>query len=245
MTNVTFEQLWKSGAHFGHLTRKWNPRMKDYIFMAKNGIHIIDLHKTLECLDEASRFIRETVRKGGDVLFVGTKKQAKDIIQREADRAGMYYVVERWLGGTLTNFSTIKKSIRHLQKLEKDKSSGYDENLTKKEKLSLERERVKLADLHRGIKDMKKTPDVLVVVDILHDDIAVKEARRLDIPVVAILDTNADPTEVDFPIPANDDSIQTIQLIITELTNAILEAKNSRLVDVPATAAEEVQEQAN
>lgn len=213
--------------------------------MAKNGIHIIDLHKTLECLDEASRFIRETVRKGGDVLFVGTKKQAKDIIQREADRAGMYYVVERWLGGTLTNFSTIKKSIRHLHKLEKDKSSGYDENLTKKEKLSLERERVKLADLHRGIKDMKKTPDVLVVVDILHDDIAVKEAKRLDIPVVAILDTNADPTEVDFPIPANDDSIQTIQLIITELTNAILEAKNSRLVDVPATAAEEVQEQAN
>ncbi|HDP68386.1 MAG TPA: 30S ribosomal protein S2 [Candidatus Marinimicrobia bacterium] len=245
MTNVTFEQLWKSGAHFGHLTRKWNPRMKDYIFMAKNGIHIIDLHKTLECLDEASRFIRETVRKGGDVLFVGTKKQAKDIIQREADRAGMYYVVERWLGGTLTNFSTIKKSIRHLQKLEKDKSSGYDENLTKKEKLSLERERVKLADLHRGIKDMKKTPDVLVVVDILHDDIAVKEAKRLDIPIVAILDTNADPMEVDFPIPANDDSIQTIQLIITELTNAILEAKNSRLVDVPATAAEEVQEQAN
>lgn len=213
--------------------------------MAKNGIHIIDLNKTLECLDEASRFIRETVRKGGDVLFVGTKKQAKDIVQREADRAGMYYVVERWLGGTLTNFSTIKKSIRHLQKLEKEKSSGYGENLTKKEKLSLERERIKLADLHRGIKDMKKIPDVLVVVDILHDDIAVKEARRLDIPVVAILDTNADPTEVDFPIPANDDSIQTIQLIISELTNAILEAKNSRLVDVPATAAEEVTDQAN
>lgn len=213
--------------------------------MAKNGIHIIDLNKTLECLDEASRFIRETVRKGGDVLFVGTKKQAKDIVQREADRAGMYYVVERWLGGTLTNFSTIKKSIRHLQKLEKEKSSGYGENLTKKEKLSLERERIKLADLHRGIKDMKKIPDVLVVVDILHDDIAVKEARRLDIPVVAILDTNADPTEVDFPIPANDDSIQTIQLIISELTNAILEAKNSRLVDVPATTAEEVTDQAN
>ncbi|MGC9365287.1 MAG: 30S ribosomal protein S2 [Fidelibacterota bacterium] len=245
MNNVTFEQLWKSGAHFGHLTRKWNPKMKNYIFMAKNGIHIIDLNKTLECLDEASRFIRETVRKGGDVLFVGTKKQAKDIVQREADRAGMYYVVERWLGGTLTNFSTIKKSIRHLQKLEKEKSSGYGENLTKKEKLSLERERIKLADLHRGIKDMKKIPDVLVVVDILHDDIAVKEARRLDIPVVAILDTNADPTEVDFPIPANDDSIQTIQLIISELTNAILEAKNSRLVDVPTTTAEEVTDQAN
>ncbi|MCD6205932.1 MAG: 30S ribosomal protein S2 [Candidatus Marinimicrobia bacterium] len=238
MSNVTFEQLWKAGAHFGHLTRKWNPKMKKYIYMSKNGIHIIDLQKTLECLDEATRFIRETVRKGGDVLFVGTKKQAKDIVQKEADRAGMFYVVERWLGGTLTNFSTIKKSIRHLQKLEKDKSSGYDTNLTKKEKLTLDRERIKLADLHRGIKDMKRIPDVLVVVDIIHDDIAVKEARRLDIPVVAILDTNADPTEVDYPIPANDDSIQAIQLIIGELTNAILEAKSSRLVDVPAKKAE-------
>jgi small subunit ribosomal protein S2 len=239
MSNVTFEQLWKSGAHFGHLTRKWNPRMKDYIFMAKNGIHIIDLQKTLDCLDEATRFIRETVRKGGDILFVGTKKQAKDIIQKEADRCGMFYVVERWLGGTLTNFSTIKKSIRHLQKLEKDKSSGYGENLTKKEKLSLERERMKLADLHRGIKDMKRIPEVLIVVDILHDDIAVREARRLDIPVVAVLDTNADPTQVDYPIPANDDSIQTIQLIVTELANAILEAKSSRLVEVPLAVEEE------
>jgi len=244
MSNVTFEQLWKSGAHFGHLTRKWNPKMKGYIFMSKNGIHIIDLKKTVECLDEASRFIRETVRKGGDVLFVGTKKQAKDIVQNEADRAGMFYVVERWLGGTLTNFSTIKKSIRHLLKLEKDKSSGYGDNLTKKEKLSLERERVKLADLHRGIKDMKRIPDVLVVVDILHDDIAVKEAKRLDIPVIAILDTNADPTEVDFPIPANDDSIQAIQLITTELANAILEAKSSRLVDVPSSVVKDKQEPA-
>ncbi|MCD6440442.1 MAG: 30S ribosomal protein S2 [Candidatus Marinimicrobia bacterium] len=234
MSNVTFEQLWKSGAHFGHLTRKWNPKMKSYIFMQKSGIHIIDLNKTAECLDVATRFIRETVRKGGDVLFVGTKKQAKDIIQKEADRCGMFYVVERWLGGTLTNFSTIKKSIRHLLKLEKDKSSGYDTNLTKKEKLSLERERIKLADLHRGIKDMRKIPDILVVVDILHDDIAVKEAKRLDIPVVAIIDTNADPTEVDYPIPANDDSIQAIQLIIGELANAIIEAKSSKLVEAPS-----------
>ncbi len=213
--------------------------MKNYVFMAKNGIHIIDLTKTIECLDEAARFIREIVRKGGDVLFVGTKKQAKEIIQNEADRCRMFYVVERWLGGTLTNFSTIKRSIRHLQKLEKDKSVGYDENLTKKEKLSLERERVKLADLHRGIKDMRKLPDVLVVVDTLYDDIAVQEARRLDIPVVAILDTNADPTVVDYPIPANDDSIQTIKLIITELANAVIEAKNTRLVEVPLPPAEE------
>jgi len=239
MGNVTFEMLWKSGAHFGHLTRKWNPKMKNYVYMAKNGIHIIDLTKTVVCLDEATRFIREMVRKGGDVLFVGTKKQAKEIVQNEADRCGMFYVVERWLGGTLTNFSTIKRSIRHLQKLEKDKSIGYGENLTKKEKLSLERERVKLADLHRGIKDMRKLPDVLVVVDTLYDDIAVQEARRLDIPVVAILDTNADPSMVDYPIPANDDSIQTIQVIISDLANAVIEAKNSRLVEVPAPSTEE------
>lgn len=207
--------------------------MKDYVCMTQNGIHIIDLNKTLACLDEATRFIREVVRKGGDVLFVGTKKQAKEIVQREADRCGMFYVVERWLGGTLTNFSTIKRSIRHLQKLEKDKSIGYGENLTKKEKLALERERIKLADLHRGIKDMRKLPDVLVVVDTTYDNIAVQEARRLDIPIIAILDTNADPTIVDYPIPANDDSIQTINLIITELADAVIEAKNSRLVEVP------------
>ncbi|HNZ37039.1 MAG: 30S ribosomal protein S2 [Candidatus Marinimicrobia bacterium] len=233
MVNVTVEMLMKSGAHFGHLTRKWNPKMKDYVCMTQNGIHIIDLNKTLACLDEATRFIREVVRKGGDVLFVGTKKQAKEIVQREADRCGMFYVVERWLGGTLTNFSTIKRSIRHLQKLEKDKSIGYGENLTKKEKLALERERIKLADLHRGIKDMRKLPDVLVVVDTTYDNIAVQEARRLDIPIIAILDTNADPTIVDYPIPANDDSIQTINLIITELADAVIEAKNSRLVEVP------------
>ncbi|MDD5765511.1 MAG: 30S ribosomal protein S2 [Candidatus Marinimicrobia bacterium] len=238
MSNISLEQLWKSGAHFGHLTRKWNPKMKGYIFMSKNGIHIIDLKKTVECLDEATKFIRESVRKGGDVLFVGTKKQAKDIVQTEADRCGMFYVVERWLGGTLTNFTTIKKSIRHLQKLEKDKSAGYDENLTKKEKLSLERERIKLADLHRGIKDMKKIPDVLVIVDTLFDNIAVQEAKRLDIPVIAVLDTNADPTVADFPIPANDDSIQTIQLIIGEIANAIIEAKGGRPSESVASTSE-------
>jgi len=237
MTNVTFDMLWKSGAHFGHLTRKWNPKMKGFIFMHKSGIHIIDLNKTVDCLDEASRFIRETVRKGGDVLFVGTKKQAKDIVQKEADRCGMFYVVERWLGGTLTNFSTIKRSIRRLQYLEKEKSIGYGDDLNKKEKLKLDRERTKLADLHRGIKDMKTLPEALIIVDITNDTIALQEAIRLDIPVVAILDTNADPTLVDYPIPANDDSIQAIQLIVGELANAILEAKSSRLVDVPTEEA--------
>jgi len=205
--------------------------MKQFIFMQKNGIHIIDLDKTVECLENASRFVRETVRKGGDILFVGTKKQAKDIVQKEADRCGMFYVVERWLGGTLTNFTTIKKSIRHLQRLEKEKSSGYGDNLTKKEKLALERERVKLADLHRGIKDMKRLPDAVIVVDTISDDIAVREAKRLDIPVVALIDTNADPTMIDYPIPGNDDSIQTIQIIVAELATAILEAKGSKLVE--------------
>jgi len=229
MSEIKFEQLWKSGAHFGHLTSKWNPKMKPYIFMKKNGIHIIDLHKTADCLDNASRFARETVRKGGDILFVGTKKQTKDIIQKEADRCEMFYVVERWLGGTLTNFSTIKKSIRHLQKLEKIKSSGYSDNLTKKEKLTLERERVRLADLHRGIKSMKRLPDALIVADVICDDIAVKEANKLSIPVIGIVDTNADPTLIDYPIPGNDDSIQTIQIIISQLADAILEARNSRV----------------
>ena len=234
MSDITFDLLLKSGAHFGHLTRKWNPRMKDYVFMSKNGIHLIDLKKTVACLEEAVRFIREIVRKGGDVLFVGTKKQAKDIVQNEADRCGMFYVVERWLGGTLTNFSTIKKSIRRLKDLEKLKSSGYDENLTKKERLTLEREREKLADLHRGIKDMKRIPDLIVLVDTVYDNIAIRECNRLDIPVVAIVDTNSDPTIVDYPIPANDDSIRTIQIIITQIADAILEAKNSRLVEIPS-----------
>jgi len=234
MDNLSLDTLWKAGAHFGHLTRKWNPKMKKYILMQKNGVHIIDLDQTLKCLDEAMKFIREVVRKNGEVLFVGTKKQAKDIVEKEAERCGMFYVVERWLGGTLTNFSTIKRSIRHLLQLEKDKSSGYSENLTKKEILSLERERVKLAELHRGIKDMKRLPDALIVVDTLKESIAIHEARRLEIPVIALLDTNADPSEVDYPIPANDDSLQTIQLIMSELANAVLEAKSTRIVEMPA-----------
>ncbi len=229
MSELNFEKLWKAGAHFGHLNRKWNPKMKNYIFMKKNGIHIIDLQKTVECLENANRFIRETVRNGEDVLFVGTKKQLKDTVQNEADQCGMFYVVERWLGGTLTNFSTIKKSIRHLRNLEKAKSTGYDPSLTKKEKLMMERERIKLSDLHRGIKDMKRLPGAVVVTDIIHDHIAVKEAKKLDIPVVGIVDTNGDPTTVDFPIPANDDSVQAVQTIVNSMANASLEAKNTRL----------------
>ncbi|HKJ67978.1 MAG TPA: 30S ribosomal protein S2 [bacterium] len=225
MSDVTLEALIGAGAHFGHLTSKWNPKMKPYIFMEKNGIHIIDLKKTIEGLEKSVERVRTVVKNGGDILFVGTKKQAKDILREEASRCGMFYVVERWLGGTLTNFTTIKRSIRRLKQLEKDSTSGLYENLTKKEVLSLEREREKLETLHSGIKEMKRHPDLLFVVDTELEDIAVAEANRLDIPVVALVDTNADPEMVDYPIPANDDSIRTIAFITRQISNAVLEAR--------------------
>jgi len=200
--------------------------------MEKNGIHIINLDTTLQGLEKAVAFIKETVRNHGEILFVGTKKQAQDIIQQEADRCGMFYVVERWLGGTLTNFSTIKKSIKRLQMLEKEGSKIY-EDLTKKEIQKLNRERIKLADQHRGIKDMKRLPDVVVVVDAHYEATAVKEASSLEIPIIAIVDSNTDPTPITYPIPANDDSIRTIQLIISALTTAILEALNKGTEEKP------------
>jgi len=225
MTDVSLEALIGAGAHFGHLTSKWNPKMKPYIFMEKNGIHIIDLKKTIEGLEQSLEKVRAVVKDGGDILFVGTKKQAKDILREEASRCGMFYVVERWLGGTLTNFMTIKRSIRRLKQLEKDSTSGLYENLTKKEVLSLEREREKLELLHSGIKEMKRYPELLFVVDTEMEDIAVAEAQRLDIPIVALVDTNSDPEMVDYPIPANDDSIRTIAFITRQISNAVLEAR--------------------
>jgi len=192
--------------------------------MERNGVHIINLEETLSGLKKAQDFLSKVVNKNGEVLFVGTKKQAKDIVQQEADRCGMFYVVERWLGGTLTNYSTIKKSIKRLQLLEKEGSTIY-QDLTKKEIQMLNRERVKLADQHRGIKDMRRVPDVLVVVDANFETTAVKEATRLEIPVIAIVDSNTDPSLVSHVIPANDDSIRTIQLILSALTNTILSAQ--------------------
>jgi small subunit ribosomal protein S2 len=224
MENVKIEDLLSTGAHFGHLTRKWNPKFKPYVLLEKNGIHIIDLEITIKCIEKAKVFITDVVNKNGEVLFVGTKKQAKDIVQQEADKCSMYYIVERWLGGTLTNFSTIKKSIKRLKLLEKEGSNLY-EHMTKKETQMLNRERVKLADQHRGIKDMRKLPDVIVIVDAQYEDTAIREAKRLDIPIIAIVDSNTDPNKVQYPIPANDDSIRTIQLIISVLSNAIVEAK--------------------
>jgi small subunit ribosomal protein S2 len=224
MSEVNFKNLLSTGAHFGHVTRKWHPSYAPYILMERNGVHIINLEETLSGLKKAQDFLSKIVKKNGEVLFVGTKKQAKDIVQQEADRCGMFYVVERWLGGTLTNYSTIKKSIKRLQLLEKEGSSIY-QDLTKKEIQMLNRERVKLADQHRGIKDMRRVPDVLVVVDANFESTAVQEAIRLEIPVIAIVDSNTDPSIVSHVIPANDDSIRTIQLILSALTDAILSAQ--------------------
>ena len=223
MAEVKFEDLLGTGAHFGHVTRKWNPNFKPYILLEKNGVHIINLESTIEAINKASVFVNEIVSKNGEILFVGTKKQAQDIVQQEADKCGMFYIVERWLGGTLTNFSTIKKSIKRLKMLEKEGSNLY-ENLTKKETQMLNRERVKLADQHRGIKDMRRLPDAIIVVDAQYEDTAIREAKRLDLPVIAIVDSNTDPNKVDYPIPANDDSIRTIQLIIAALADAVNEA---------------------
>jgi len=224
MSEVNFKNLLSTGAHFGHVTRKWHPSYAPYILMERNGVHIINLEETLSGLKKAQDFLSKIVKKNGEVLFVGTKKQAKDIVQQEADRCGMFYVVERWLGGTLTNYSTIKKSIKRLQLLEKEGSSIY-QDLTKKEIQMLNRERVKLADQHRGIKDMRRVPDVIIVVDANFESTAVQEAIRLEIPVIAIVDSNTDPSIVSHVIPANDDSIRTIQLILSALTDAISSAQ--------------------
>ncbi len=241
MAQVNFEDLLGTGAHFGHVTRKWHPNYKKFILMEKNGVHIINLEESIRQLEKAKSFISDVVKKNGEVLFVGTKKQAKDIVQQEADRCGMFYVVERWLGGTLTNFSTIKKSIKRLQLLEKEGSSIY-ENLTKKEIQMLDRERIKLSDQHRGIKDMRRLPDVLVVVDASFEQTAVREAMRLGIPVVAIVDTNTDPTAIDYPIPANDDSIRTIQLIISSITDSIIEVRHGSKDDAADEVAKDTAE---
>jgi small subunit ribosomal protein S2 len=223
MNQLTVEELIKAGAHFGHPTHRWNPNYKGYIAMKKNGVYIIDMEQTSQCMVKAAKEITRIVREGGNVLFVGTKKQAKDAVQQAADRCSMYYIVERWLGGTLTNYGTIKKSIKRLLILEKESSEIYT-NLTKKELSMLERERIKLADLHRGIKDMKHLPKALVFVDGIHEKIAISEAINLGIPTFGIVDSNTDPRNIDFPIPANDDSMKTIGLIVNYIADTIIEA---------------------
>lgn len=234
MNHLTVEELIKAGAHFGHPTHRWNPNFKNYISMKKNGVYIIDMEQTSQCMVKAAKEITQIVRDDGNVLFVGTKKQAKDAVQQAADRCSMYYIVERWLGGTLTNYGTIKKSIKRLLILEKESSEIYA-NLTKKELSMLERERVKLADLHRGIKDMKHLPKALFFVDGIHERIAISEAKNLGIPTFGIVDSNTDPRNIDFPIPANDDSMKTISLIVNYICDTIIEATGgSAQADEPA-----------
>lgn len=225
MVEPEIRELLIAGVHFGHQTQRWNPKMKRYIFTSKNGIYIIDLLKTLQCLKEARQRIYETVAEGRSVLFVGTKKQAQEIVRQEAQRCGMFYVVERWLGGTLTNFQTIKKSIDRLLNLEKMSGNGTYDKLLKKEVLRLERKREKLERDLGGIKGMYKLPGLLCVVDAKKERIAVAEANRLGIPVVAIVDTNTDPDPIDYPIPGNDDAIKSIQLITKMIADAVMEAK--------------------
>ena len=229
MNHISVEELIKAGAHFGHPTSRWHPGFSNYIFMKKNGVHIIDLEQTSQCMTRAAQAIGKIVKSDGNVLFVGTKKQAKDVVQQAADRCGMYYIVERWLGGTLTNYGTIKKSIKRLTILEKESSEIY-ENLTKKELNMLERERLRLADLHRGIKDMKHLPSALFFVDGIQEKIAIAEARVLGIPTFGIIDSNTDPIDIDYPIPANDDSMKTIHLIVNYIADEIIET-TGRTVD--------------
>jgi small subunit ribosomal protein S2 len=224
--NVSLQDLLVAGTHFGHLTRRWNPKMKRYIFMERNGIHIVDLKKSLECLQAAYHAMAQAVRNGDRVLFVGTKKQAREIIKAEAERCDMYYVNERWLGGMLTNFSTIKKSIKRLKNIEKMSNDGTYDRITKKEILMLEREREKLEQVLGGIRDMNRLPGALFVVDIRKEAIAVAEARKLNIPVFAVVDTNCDPDAVDYPIPGNDDAFKSVSLITRAMADAVLEGQS-------------------
>ena len=228
MSQITMKQLLEAGVHFGHQTRRWNPKMKQYIFGARNGIYIIDLQKTVRYFKNAYSFVRDTVADGGRVLFVGTKKQAQDSIFEEANRAEQFFVNNRWLGGMLTNFTTIKQSIDRLKKIEVMAQDGTYELLTKKEVLQLEREKEKLERSLGGIKSMTKLPDVVFVIDPKKETIAVKEARKLGIPVVSVVDTNCDPDEIDYVIPGNDDAIRAIRLFASKMADACIEGNQLR-----------------
>ncbi len=242
MSVISMKQLLEAGVHFGHQTRRWNPKMAEYIFTERNGIYIIDLQKTVKKVEEAYNFMRDIAAEGGEVLFVGTKKQAQDSIKEEAQRVGQYYVSVRWPGGMLTNFQTIRKSINRLNQLEKMAEDGTFDLLPKKEVLKLRHEMEILEKNYGGIKEMKKAPAALFVVDPKKEHIAISEAKKLGIPVVAIVDTNCDPDEVDYPIPGNDDAIRAVKLIAETMANAILEGKQGEQLAEAAEATEEVAE---
>ncbi len=232
---ITMRELLEAGVHFGHQTRRWNPKMAPYIFTKRNGIHIIDLSKTIPLFKIAWEYVRDEVAKGADILFVGTKKQAKDIIQEQAERCGAFYINERWLGGLLTNFQTVRKSIEKLKKLERMEAEGAFEILPKKEVVRLKKKKEKLEKYLKGIKNMEKIPDIIYVVDTVREELAVREAKKLGIPVVAIADTNCDPDLIDYPIPGNDDAIKAINLITTKIADAVLEGKSMREATVEET----------
>ncbi len=230
---TTIKELLEAGAHFGHQTGRWHPRMKNYIFTKRNGIHIIDLEKTAAMLDKACEFVRQLVAEGGTILFVGTKKQAQESIVDEAQRCGMFYVDQRWLGGMLTNFTTIQARIDYLVRLEDQQSRGEFGNLSKKEVLKISEEIEKLNKQMGGFKEMTSLPSAIFIVDPVKENIALAEARRMGVPVVAIVDTNCNPDEIDHPIPANDDAIRAIKLVCTKMAEAVLEGKAGP-TEVPA-----------
>ena len=239
MAVVTMKSLLESGVHFGHQVKRWDPRMKKYIFAERNGIHIIDLQKTITAIKESYEEIRKVASSGKSVLFVGTKKQAQQAVQKEAERCGMYYVNNRWLGGTLTNFATIKKSLLRLKKIEKMEVDGTFSNLTKKEVAGLLKEKEKLQKNYGGIKEMKELPGAIFVIDTHKEQIAVKEAHRMGIPIVAIVDTNCNPEGIDFPIPGNDDAIRAISLFTSIIANAVIEADNEQGLKIIETLGDE------
>jgi small subunit ribosomal protein S2 len=247
LATVSMKMLLESGVHFGHQTRRWNPKMRPFIFTERNGIHIIDLQQTVRRLDEATDWVRELAADGGKVLFVGTKKQAQDAIREEASRADMPYVNQRWLGGMLTNFQTIQTRIRRLDELEQRKLAGEFERLPKKEVTQLEDQIERLNKLLGGIRTLRRLPDAVFVVDPQREYIAVAEARRLEIPIVAMVDTNCDPTVIDHPVPANDDAIRAIRLMTSRIADAALEGRRIReaAVDAASSDTEEGDEEAD
>lgn len=238
MAVISMKQLLEAGVHFGHQTRRWNPKMKKYIFVERNGIYIIDLQKTVRKLEEAYSFMKQVGEEGGKVLFVGTKKQAQDAIKEEAERSGNYYINQRWLGGTLTNFGTIQKRVNRMKQIERMSEDGTFEVLPKKEVVQLNKEHDRLVKFLGGIRDMNGLPDVMFVVDPRKERIAVAEAMKLNIPIVGIVDTNCDPDEIDYVIPANDDAIRAVKLLTGKMADALLESKPEEEEETPAEAAE-------
>ncbi|WP_459128756.1 30S ribosomal protein S2 [Guggenheimella bovis] len=243
MSVISMKSLLEAGVHFGHQTKRWNPKMKPYIYTERNGIYIIDLQKSVKMLEEAYDFVRELSSKGGTVLFVGTKKQARESVQQEADRSGMYYIDQSWKGGLLTNFQTIKKRIDYLDQLDRMEADGTFDALPKKEVILLKREKEKLLRFFSGIRKMDKLPSALFIIDQAKEKLAIHEAKLLGIPVIGVIDTNADPDDITFPIPGNDDAIRAIKLLCATIADAVIEGRQGKDAEVTETAPEEVVEE--